>query len=109
MKVLVDTNALYETAFQSGEKIIIMYLVKKLTKVQGCPVIMRLTQYRDSFPEFLAWALSTDDQGTTPPHGVGEKLHNAQVDALLSGAWESELLLLDLCKRFEQILRGKVH
>ena len=29
----VDTNNLYETAFQSGEKIIILYLVKRLSKV----------------------------------------------------------------------------
>ena len=39
----VDTNNLYETAFQCGEKIIILYLVKRLAKVQGCQMIMRLT------------------------------------------------------------------
>ena len=50
----VDTNNLYETAFQCGEKIIILYLVKRLARVQGCQMIMRLTQCRDSFSEFLA-------------------------------------------------------
>jgi len=31
------------------------------------------------------------------------------VEAVLKGAWESQLLLLDLCKRFEQLIRGRVH
>jgi len=39
----VDTHNLYETTFQSGEKIVILYLVKKLSKIHGVPVIMRLT------------------------------------------------------------------
>ena len=105
----VDIHNLYETAFQSGEKVIILYLVKRLSKIHGVPVIMRLTQYRESPPEFLAWAISPDDQGVTPPHAVGKNLHNNQVDAILKGSWESKLLLLDLCKRFEQQLCGRVH
>ena len=104
----VDIHNLYETAFQSGEKILILYLVKRMA-VRGVPVIMRLAQHRDCFPEFLAWAISTDDHGVTPPHAVGKKLHHQQVDAILKGNWESKLLLLDLCKRFEQLLCGRVH
>ena len=95
----VDIHNLYETTFQSGEKILILYLVKKLTKIHGVPVIMKLTPFRESFPEFLAWAISTDDQGVTPPHAVGKQLHVRQVEAVLKGTWESHLLLLDLCKR----------
>ena len=82
----MDTNNLHETAFQSSEKIIILYLVKRLSKVQGAPMIMRLTQYRDSFSKFLAWATNTDDQGDTSPHGIGKKLHSNQVGAILNGA-----------------------
>jgi hypothetical protein len=105
----VDVHNLYETAFHSGEKVIILYLVKRLSKIHGVSVIMRFTQYREFPPEFLAWAISTDDRGVTPPHAVGTSLHSNQGDAILKGTWESKRLLLDLCKRFEQLLCGRVH
>ena len=53
--------------------------------------------------------MSTDDQGVTPPHAVGKGLRSSQVDAILKGKWESSLFLLDLCKRFEQLLCGRIH
>ena len=71
-----DTNNFYEIAFQFGEKIIVLQLVKRRSKVQGSTMIMGLTQYRDSFSEFLTWAISTNNQGVTPSHGSGKKLHS---------------------------------
>ena len=38
----VDIHNLYDTAFQSGEKVVILYLVKRLSKIHGVAVLMRL-------------------------------------------------------------------
>jgi hypothetical protein len=104
-----DPNEVFQTTFRHGCKLLTLHLLNMSTGVNGFLIFSSLSPYRNHFAEYIAWALSTDDQGLVARKSQGRLPPDSVVKALLQGLWGPQLDLYNLAMVWEQMLAGRTH
>jgi hypothetical protein len=104
---MADPNEVLQTTFKHLCKLLSLHVLNMCSGVSGFPIFASLSPYRNHFPEYVAWALSTDDTGVMPRKSKGRLPPESFVKALLQGLWGQQLDLYNLAMIWEQMMAGR--
>ena len=102
-----ERNAIFQYAFQSRCKLIVMYLIGLSPAIPGYALFPALSPVRGEFDLFLGWCLSAEGSGLIPVRGKDKRVGEDHIRGFKLGKWVEELNLYNLCRMWEMHLANR--
>jgi hypothetical protein len=87
----VNSNAVFQQAFNHRCKLLIMYLLEICTAVPDFHIFTALSPHRGEFDAYIGWCMSVEEDGSLPEAGRDKKLGAKHLKGIKGGKWVEEL------------------